>query len=153
MRQETKCESLSQLENIGFVPAGRWTFDGPARIKFECTAHANAINVLYAFIVDGAPVYVGKTVQPLCKRMQGYRTPGPTQPTNKRNNKAICKLLEQSSEVLVYVLPDNGLMHYGGFHVNLAAGLEDSIIRKLKPRWNGGRKETGEAPVVPAEGA
>jgi hypothetical protein len=24
--------------------------------------------------------------------------------------------------------PDNGLFSYGGFHANLAAGLEDSII-------------------------
>jgi hypothetical protein len=32
-------------------------------------------------------------------------------------------------------------MHYGGFHINLAAGLEDSIIRELKPIWNGGHKD------------
>jgi len=35
------------------------------------------------------------------------------------------------------VLPDNGLLHYGQFHVNLAAGLEDSIISVLQPEWNG----------------
>jgi len=33
-------------------------------------------------------------------------------------------------------LPDNGLLHFGDFHVNLAAGLEDSIIKTLNPLWN-----------------
>jgi hypothetical protein len=34
-------------------------------------------------------------------------------------------------------LRDNGLLHYGAFHINLAAGLEDDLIAKLKPAWNG----------------
>jgi hypothetical protein len=38
--------------------------------------------------------------------------------------------------VEIYALPDNGLLRYGGFHVNLAAGLEDSIVRDLNPPWN-----------------
>jgi hypothetical protein len=32
-------------------------------------------------------------------------------------------------------------MHYGQFHLNLAAGLEDDLIRVIKPEWNGGKKE------------
>jgi hypothetical protein len=34
------------------------------------------------------------------------------------------------------VLPDNGLLRFGGFHLNLAAALEDSLINDLRPRWN-----------------
>jgi hypothetical protein len=45
--------------------------------------------------------------------------------------------------VEVYVLPDSGLLYYGGFHVNLAAGLEDALIDSLDPPWNGAR---GKAP-------
>ena len=44
--------------------------------------------------------------------------------------------LQARKHVEIYVLPDNGLMHYGGFHLNLAAGLEDSLIRDLEPPWN-----------------
>jgi hypothetical protein len=36
----------------------------------------------------------------------------------------------------IFALPDNGLLHYGGFHINLAAGLEDSLISTLAPSWN-----------------
>jgi hypothetical protein len=35
-------------------------------------------------------------------------------------------------------------MKFGGFHLNLAAGLEDSLIRDLRPVWNGGRKEIAD---------
>ena len=38
--------------------------------------------------------------------------------------------------VEIHALPDNGLLYYRGFHVNLAAGLEDSLVATLKPVWN-----------------
>jgi hypothetical protein len=140
MQSPPSGQKLVRLENIGFVRAGAWTLaDG--MIAVECAQHSTARNVLYAIVVDAEVVYVGKTVQELCKRMQQYRTPGETQPTNRRNRSAIIRELEARREVLLYVLPDNGLMHYGDFHINLAAGLEDSIIHELNPIWNGGRKE------------
>jgi len=131
---------LDALKQIGFVQAGECRLNRDT-ISLICTAHQNARNVLYAFVVNGDLVYVGKTVQPLCKRMQQYRTPSETQRTNWRNRIAIVGALNSGHRVTVWVLPDNGLMHYGQFHLNLAAGLEDSIIQKLKPIWNGGQKE------------
>jgi len=49
------------------------------------------------------------------------------------------------------VLADHGLLHYGGFHVNLAAGLEDSLIRDLNPPWNGGKKESRNEKLEPLD--
>lgn len=40
------------------------------------------------------------------------------------------------SVVDLFALPDHGLLHFGTFHINLAAGLEDSIVSSLKPEWN-----------------
>ena len=51
----------------------------------------------------------------------------------------------------IFVLPDNGLLHYGLFHVNLAAGLEDSIVRELNPPWNGDQKEAPNQALQPTE--
>jgi hypothetical protein len=54
--------------------------------------------------------------------------------------------------VEIYALPDEGLHHYGDFHLNLAAGLEDSIISVLDPEWNGGKKarrDGAESVVAP----
>ncbi|WP_240535164.1 MULTISPECIES: hypothetical protein [Enterobacteriaceae] len=46
-------------------------------------------------------------------------------------------MLSNNVAVDILVLPDSGLMHYGQFHLNLAAGLEDSIISAINPEWNG----------------
>ena len=81
--------------------------------------------------------YVGKTVQSLAKRLSGYKNPGPTQTTNIKNNAHIKKLLRFGAAIDILALPDNGLMHYGQFHLNLAAGLEDNIISVPQPEWNG----------------
>jgi hypothetical protein len=80
--------------------------------------------------------YGGKSIQKLCERMGGYRSPGPKSTTNIRNRQNILELLAAGAAVDIYALPDNGLMHYGPFHLNLAAALEDSIIKTLRPEWN-----------------
>jgi len=131
---------LDRIRFIGFRSAGSCKLlDG--KLAFELNELADSKNVLYAFVVDGQLVYIGKTVQTLRKRMAGYRSPGPTQPTNIKNNGKVRDSLAQGRRVEIYALPDSGLLRYGGFHVNLAAGLEDSLIRDLKPPWNGGQKE------------
>lgn len=73
--------------------------------------------------------------------MSGYRNPAPTQTTNIRNNKSIQEALHQGHRVEIYIFRDTGLMKFGGFHLNMAAGLEDSLVRDLTPPWNGGRKD------------
>ncbi len=135
-----------RLTAMGFIECGEWTAqDGklaPTLLKCE-----DARNILYAFVVDDMVMYIGKSVQSFRARMQGYRSPGKSQLTNIRNNGNLRQALESGKRVALYVLPDNGLLHYGGFHVNLAAGLEDALVRELCPPWNGGKKETGESPL------
>jgi hypothetical protein len=145
-------EKLGAIKAIGFTVAGCWTQTNTG-LAFELNDLANARNVLYAFVVDDELMYLGKTVQSLRTRMAGYKTPGPTQSTNVRNNLKIRKILAQGKRVQILVLPDNGLLHYGGFHVNLAAGLEDSLVRKLTPPWNGGKKEAPNQLLQPTEPA
>jgi hypothetical protein len=129
---------MNRLLEIGFQPVGHWLLEerGP-------TLHLRALteskNILYAFVTYGEVKYIGKTTQPLKARMLGYQRPAATQATNIRNNKYIHDILRQGKTVDIFGLPDNGLLHYGKFHVNLAAGLEDSLISALRPEWNGQR--------------
>ena len=60
-------------------------------------------------------MYVGKAVQPLARRMTGYRRPAPTLSVDARDHKNIRALLERGSAVEILALPDNGLLHYGQF--------------------------------------
>ena len=61
---------------------------------------------------------------------------GTLQSTSIRGNKLIKDFVAQGKAVDIYALPDHGLQYYGGFHVNLAAGLEDALVSNLKPPWN-----------------
>jgi hypothetical protein len=130
-----KQDKLARLRAIGFKLAGHWKRSGIG-IVFELDRNlATACNVLYFFAVDGELMYLGKTINSLQHRMQSYKTPAKSAAkggsTNIKNNENIRMCLGQEKTVQVFALPDNGLLQYGGFHVNLAAGLEDSLVREL----------------------
>ncbi|MHB1752171.1 MAG: GIY-YIG nuclease family protein [Acidiferrobacter sp.] len=131
---------MNRLLEIGFEPAGHW-LRVEGKLKLDLTRHSTQTNILYAFVCDAEVMYVGKTIQSLATRMSGYRTPGKTQTTNINNNRRILDVLARGADIEIFALPDNGLLHYGKFHLNLAAALEDDIIRKLDPPWNGGKPE------------
>lgn len=139
---------MNRLLAVGFEHAGHWSVEGDA-LRFELARHASQRNVLYAFVCDGQVKYIGKTVQPLRVRLGGYRNPADGQSTNIANNRRIRELVSAGVAVDIFALPDNGLLHYGPFHVNLAAALEDDIIRVIRPEWNGGRVDRDSAPSVP----
>lgn len=139
---------MNRLLAIGFQLCGHWFLE-KNELNFKLIQHSGQKNILYAFICDGQVKYVGKTTQQLAKRMAGYKNPGISQSTNIRNGKYIRDLLSSGVAVDILALPDNGLMHYGQFHINLAAALEDDIILKLAPEWNGGKSE----PIDSTEGS
>ncbi|WP_309292816.1 GIY-YIG nuclease family protein [Azonexus sp.] len=128
-------EPADRLRRMGFVKCGDWLLVSE-KPKCTLTQYDSAQNVLYAFVSLDTVMYIGKTVQPLKRRMYGYENPGGTQSTNSKGNKLILEFLSKKQPVEVYALPDNGLLYYGGFHVNLAAGLEDSLVDVIKPVWN-----------------
>ena len=127
---------LERLKNMGFKQVGNWALESE-KIRFTLDDAASAKNVLYAFISQETVMYIGKTIQTLKQRMNGYKNPAPTQTTNIKGNRLISKILLLNQSVAIFALPDNCLLFYGGFHVSLAAGLEDNLIEKLNPPWNG----------------
>jgi hypothetical protein len=132
-------ENLSPLErlvNMGFKQVGDWSIESN-KIQFTLNDAASAQNVLYAFVSQNSVMYIGKTIRALKQRMGGYKNPAETQTTNIKGNRLISEILSLNQSVAIYALPDNGLLFYGGFHVNLAAGLEDNLIKTLNPPWNG----------------
>jgi hypothetical protein len=127
---------MKSLLDIGFEDIGNWILidDG---IKFEIKKYSNTKNALYAFVVDENVKYVGKTTNTLSKRLSGYQKPGPTQSTNQSKNKKILQSLKDGQQVQIFARTDAQKLFVGEFHLNIAAGLEDSIIATLAPEWNG----------------
>jgi hypothetical protein len=131
---------MNRLLEIGFVSVGHWTIQENT-LKYILATHHTSKNVLYSFISNGHIKYIGKTKLELSQRMYGYQNPGPTQSTNKRVHSEIKKSLLNDEPVDIFILADNGLLRYGNFIINLASGLEDTLIYVINPKWNlSGRK-------------
>lgn len=127
---------MKRLLDIGFKYAGNWSLIGNDLI-ISIDAHGDTNNILYVFMVNDEVKYIGKTIRSFKQRMYGYLKPGSTQTTNIKNNKNIKETLRVGKTVEIYVLPDEGHHCIGEFHLNIAAGLEDSLIKTLNPEWNG----------------
>ncbi len=126
---------MQRLLDIGFQRVGHWMLK-ENNLCFELDTSIASTNVIYAFISNSSVLYIGKTTRTLKNRMRGYQHPGPTQHTNIRNHANLKAILAQVNAVDIYALPDHGLLQYGPFKINLAAGLEDSLIKTIKPIWN-----------------
>ncbi|GGE52044.1 hypothetical protein GCM10007276_31400 [Agaricicola taiwanensis] len=149
------------LQNIGFVDAGKWVSDGdriayqfhtsragPAKVSFAIP------NALYAFVQGDQVRYIGKTTRSLRKRFATYCRPGISQSTNIRCNAKIKQALSAGEDVHIFVFTPISQLRYGEFEINLAAGLEDALIERFDPPWNGhvrGKPVTEEAEREEAE--
>ncbi|MDM5181739.1 GIY-YIG nuclease family protein [Massilia sp. DJPM01] len=148
---------MRRLLQIGFEQVGSWRLRGQ-ELALELARMNGQRNVLYAFVQDTTVLYVGKTTGSLESRMGGYLRPHASQRTNVRNNQALLHLLRQDHALDIYAWADTGMHRIGDFHLNYAAGLEDSIIRIVTPPWNGARSAPSAAaapdepplPPVPA---
>jgi hypothetical protein len=94
-------------------------------------------NALYAFVQGGKVNYIGKTARSIRRRFVGYSNPSSTQQTNQRCHGNIKAALEQGSEVRIFVFTPISDLRYGEFQIDLAAGLEESLIVAFAPPWNG----------------
>ena len=134
------------LTEIKFENIGKWTLES-GRLTYEIehqdNSYMNFLNVLYAFVLNadnengGEIMYIGKTTRSLRNRFMGYTNPGSQQQTNQKVNAGIKALLEKGNEVNIFCFKSLENLSWGQHTINLAAGLEDSLVRNFKPSWNG----------------
>lgn len=135
------------LLNIGFVDIGRWMPKGDA-ITYQLdgeNASANEAlldskNALYAFVKGHDVHYIGKTSRSIRKRYVGYCRPGQRQATNRRCHNNIKMAIADDYDIRIFVFVPITHLRYSDFEINLAAGLEDELIRQFNPLWNGKNK-------------
>jgi hypothetical protein len=68
--------------------------------------------------------------------MYQYSNPGRGQSTNIRINQLLSQSLQNGHQVEIYVFRDTGLIQYGNFKINLALGLEETLINSYQSEWN-----------------
>lgn len=130
-----KLKGVEELKKVGFKCVGEWDIQDN-KINLDLKDMKDQSNVLYSFVVDNNIKYIGKTTKPLLERMKWYEKPGASQSTNIRNNSNIKIALESKQKVEIFCFKGSFSLKYEGYKVNLAAGLEDSLIKKLSPEWN-----------------
>lgn len=124
-----------KLLELGFEPAGHWELtSGAPRCLLQ--RFSDTRGVLYAFMCGDRVMYIGKTRLSLRQRMNGYQKPGTSQRTNIRNNSYIHEQLEGKQQIEILAFPTTVQQTHKGYSVNLAAGLEDSVIEHFNPKWN-----------------
>lgn len=126
---------MDRLLEIGFERAGEWQLEGDTPV-ISLDRYANAANVLYAFVSHREVLYIGRSGRSLQLRMSGYENGGPPRSMREKNRARIVDMLYIEQPVTLYAMPDPGNLHYGSFRVNLAAGLQHSLIEALAPPWN-----------------
>ena len=132
---------------LGFNDVGLWRV-ADDRLFYELDGDRASVskvlldapNALYAFVTGDRVHYIGKTTRSVRRRFTGYCKPGRSQTTNIRCNANIKEAIKASADVRILVFAPISHLRYLDFEINLAAGLEDSLIRALNPPWNGREK-------------
>jgi len=140
-------KNLERIRAIGFLFSGHWTSKNGELNYIQETSSKKlwgSSNALYAFIVEktGEILYIGKTTRTPIQRFSGYKRPGNTQATNKKVNAEIISLIKKDNLISIYLFSGTIHLRWGEFSVNLAAGLEDELIKVIAPRLNGKATET-----------
>lgn len=137
-----KMDHLALIKFLGFRQVGVWRHIGESGLDFTLEAEVkNARRSLYAFVSDTEVLYIGKATGPFSGRLSGYRRPGASQRTNIRVNPLLADMVRER-ETSIYHFQPTEEVRFRGIILNLAAGLEDTLIESISPKWNmNGRKK------------
>lgn len=137
----------TDLTEIGFERAAVWhATNGWLAYRFldgiaeRMAARFAASNALYAFCLGDQVLYIGKTSRSLGQRLKGYCKPAGTQSTNWKCHGLIKDALGRGETVEIFAFAPPADLMFRGFTINLAGGLEDILILKFAPPWNGRTK-------------
>jgi hypothetical protein len=90
------------LVDFEWESIGRIEIDGGGSLRFPTTSAAPGIYRFSLLRHDKPAVYIGEADN-LRRRMQHYRTPGPTQPTNRRLNNELRRAVASGASVEAFV--------------------------------------------------
>ncbi|MFT4090163.1 MAG: GIY-YIG nuclease family protein [Asticcacaulis sp.] len=134
--------NAEMLRDMDFRDVGFWTLHDVAhRLRYQVdethSGYLDVSNVLYAFVQNDDVLYIGKTTRSVRNRFNGYCNPGSTQSTNIKCNAGIRDIISRGGEVRILIFSPISHLSYSEFPINLAAGLEDALVARIAPIWNG----------------
>lgn len=133
--------SADALRRIGFRDVASWQFDTGGNLMFcdlgepGFDSWRGWVPALYAHCEGQTVCYIGKSTRSLSARMDDYRR-GLGDNTNNRIHTSILATLGAGRTVHILGFCPAHSLEWGGFKINLAAGLEDVLINHFQPVWN-----------------
>jgi hypothetical protein len=128
----TNPDKIAQLISAGFKESGVWRLDESARARFVGEAPIDP--GVYAYVVDEDVCYVGSAQRGLRRRLRTYEITE-TMRTAFRIRGLITEALETGAKVRVLTAVPEAIL-WNGIPINSIAGIEEGLIRSLRPRWN-----------------
>ena len=124
--------TVALLEEGGFSRVGAWTVTEASLVQGADFPNERGG---YAFVKDGAALYVGLATKGVFQRFRSYCRPGKSQRTSKRLNAALIEALGVGDVIEVYTAhpPD---LTWNGMPVSGDAGLELGLIESFDLPWN-----------------
>jgi hypothetical protein len=114
---------------FSWVPVGAVTLDEQQKVRFPKTGAQPGLYRFEIISVDGPTQYIGETDQ-LSRRLQHYRTPGPSQQTNLRLNALLVEHLKRGDRVSLSAVTEGVTASCAGreHHVDLSVKSERVLL-------------------------
>ena len=126
-------DQIRQLIRGSFKNIGYWQLDLDCRPHFIGEAPADA--GVYAFTVDGEICYIGSAQGGLHRRLRKYNNPNNKGVVAVRVRGHITDALRSGAEVRVLATTCVPIA-WNGLPIDPIVGLEEGLIRALRPAWN-----------------
>jgi len=144
MRHARSSNEKAVLLALGLEDAGSWLrdqTDGSLRAVGDKAARWRWLgakpNTLFAFCSGKKTLHLGRSPATLSKRFARL-VDAETGSSDAMMNAAILKFLKSGKEVRILVWANPPSISCAGFPIDLAAGIEASLVAFLKPPWNKG---------------
>jgi len=125
---------MEKIFELGFVESAEFLLEDNNNLNIRVLHNNNSANILYAFASlnplnedENFIFYIGHTRKTFSNRMRGYRL-GNGQNTNNRVHTYIKNQLEINKIIKVYVLNNIYNLNIRDLEIDIAAGLEYSLI-------------------------
>lgn len=119
----------------GFIHVGEWQADDSGSILFKGDNPIPREAGVYAYVVDGVAHYIGSAQKGLRSRLRHYEI-AKTMRTAHRIRHEILGLIASGHTVDVFVMIPPPLVLNDVLPIDTVAGLEEGLIRSLRPCWN-----------------
>ncbi|HEX8232358.1 MAG TPA: hypothetical protein VF559_03295 [Caulobacteraceae bacterium] len=117
----------------GFDVSAHWVLDETGDLGLD--QPLPRVRGVYAFVREGAALYVGVAMSGLATRLRFYMKPGPRQQTSIRVKAKLLLELASIPTIHIYTASPEDLT-WNGLPVSGSAGLEVGLIAAYSLAWN-----------------